>query len=451
MVMAQMEDLALDTCRRFLTAPQLKALCRARGFPTPTGGKEDVAVAVAARFLSPAGVGEVMRALPAPWLTVLHAVAMAGKPPSLRDLLSVLKPGAYSWDVNFRSLFSGVAKNLLTRGVALVDDSSEWEFRGGSRYEHLALVIPGEFRPLLPPFPVSTALLPASRTLVHKTTAARKALCIAIGRTADHAKKKGDIVHRTAAAVLLKDGRLRMGGRALSDPAPLLWRLRREWIGEKKGHVAAHKVAIHVLSHLPDGEGVTVADLTEAVGRLGRPSEDEDIGRFLVEGAAAGLLASGDGEAGPLYRLEREAAEEGAGELVFSLDPEGVFVDLEASGLGVFLRVAAVSVVSFREGRIHLSPDPVALAREGGAPVLAKSKAFAKAMAEIERLRGRTFLHVGLAVLRVDEPILLASITHGAADSVRPLGGPWLAVLPGAEKGVLALAKRDGFAIRRIS
>jgi hypothetical protein len=50
------EELARGTCRSFLTAAQLKDICRYRRFGAPPSGKDDLAAYVAARLNGPEGV-----------------------------------------------------------------------------------------------------------------------------------------------------------------------------------------------------------------------------------------------------------------------------------------------------------------------------------------------------------------------------------------------------------
>ena len=447
------EDLARVTCRKFLTAPQLRDVCRARGFSVPGTKKDEIADAVAARLLGTSGVAEAMASLPAEGLVMLHAIATAETPPGLRDLLPAVAPGLKPWQADYRGLFGKVAEGLLRYGVVLVKDRDAFAGPARSRFENVSFVLPDTFRPLLPPFPVKTLPLPEPTAGGGVPAFAKRAIAAAAGGKTPGA----DLHSRVARGIRFSDGVLSIGSRALERAEPLVSFIRGEWVSGPAGRDAGEAKAVrravaHVLSSLPDGEGVRRTALRDAAGRLAGSAPAGVTDRLLAEGLEAGLLlAGGDGE-DRVWRAAPEGGPDGA-PLRFEADEDGVTVDVSGSGLAALCAAAAVSVVVPRDTGLHLAPDPARLGRRADriadCPVLGTlargSPIFARAVRAVEERWGKTLVHVGLAVLRVEEPVLYATIIHRFANSTREIGGPWIAVQPAALPGILAAAAKEGY------
>ncbi len=462
--MADYERLAELTCGKFMTAAQLKTLCRSRGFPIPSGPKDALVTAVSVRLLSTTGAAEAMAALPEEWQVALHALAFAESPLGLGDLHAVLFPKRDRWNVDYRRLFSKVADGLLTSGVVLVLDGHLRAYPGQSRYARIAFDIPDPLRPFLPPFPVPTAPMREGRSGDGPGAFAKAALARSARLTALEMTPGDDLLDRVATSISFRDGTLGLGGRPLAETGRLLARIREAWASGESGkgvaedQSAARRAAAHVLAHLPPGEGVTRSALGRAVKRLGcSPKLDWDKA-FLAEGVEAGLLLE-DGGPKPLYRAAPDPEEPGGGPLSFLPTEHGIRVEVGACGLGALLEIASLSNVRPRAASILLEPDPVRLGRAvdrlASLPALSQvldgSPAYVAAVELIRRRAGKTLLHSWLAVLRIDDPILLVTLTHRLPDSVRPLGGPWLAALAGAVPKVVSVAEREGYKPRRIS
>ena len=83
--------------------------------------------------------------------------------------------------------------------------------------------------------------------------------------------------------------------------------------------------------------------------------------------------------------------------------------------------------------------------------VRAASPEFAKAVEHVEKRRGKLISHEGLLVLRVDDPVLRAVLSHRFGDDLRPLGGPYVAAPRALAPQLEELVRQEGFSPRRVS
>ncbi len=455
--MTDLETLAEQTCRQFLTARDLAAICRHRGFNPPAGGKAALAAYLAPRLLSPVGAAEALASLEEPGLLLLHAIALAAQPLGLDELHAVVRPGGSARSIDRPDLFRSIAGVLLDRGIALVGERDSASLAAGSRLAQIAFHLPEVHRPLLPPFPVAARPL---RAAVDPGAARRFVLEVlrrALARAAPRDSSDADgIQARLAAIVSFADGTLRFGGAAMQDAESVLRRLHAEWIrGEAKTGRPHFAAAAHILAHLPPGTGLTPDDLRAALARLGRKTSEADLARFCRDGTDARLLLHEDG----CYRaVPVDAFAVADGPLAFRADDQGVEVDLAESGLGALLELASVSRAAPAGDRLRLVPDPVLLGRaadrlDGLAAlrsVREASSAYERAARDAVGKHGKLLLHEGLLVIRVDDLGLHTLLAHELGAGARTLGGRHLAVPRGLALRVEKLVRREGFSPRRV-
>jgi hypothetical protein len=462
--MADSEALARSTCVDFLTIPQLLQVCRRRGFSPPAKDKPSLAAFVARRFLEPTGAREAMAALGAPWLRVLHAIAMTVPAPDLQDLYKVRQSNRRTWARDARRFFQQLADELLSCGVVLVEDTGGG--RSSSRYERLVFRLAPAHLRALPPYPVATAPLAAPIRTGDPTALLRAALTMAVGNSgAAPASADTSLVARLAGDVSLAEGRLRLGRTEtpLDLAAAVAW-VRTTWMiapaGGDAAAAAVRSAIAHVLHHLPAGHGATAAALAAALGAAGLDCEPEGAGRVCEEGVLAGLLVGGGRGATVAYAAAPQAADGTDGEPpVFAADGEGVRFDLARTGLGALLALADYCHVAAERGGLRLRPDvvrmgrtPERLAALSALPAVTRaSRAFAKAVAFVKQRHGKLRVHEGLLVLRVEDLGLRTLLTHRLAARVRSLGGPYLAVPRAAADDVERIVRGEGFSPRRVS
>jgi hypothetical protein len=265
-------------------------------------------------------------------------------------------------------------------------------------------------------------------------------------------------VDRVAARIGFEHETITLDHAPLATPAALFSKFREVWLGRGKSS-AAIEAAAHVLSTLPPGEGISAADLARAAARLGAAADGKELDTILREGVAAGLLAEGGGSATPLFRSRGEPDPEDGATLALEDAPGGALADPRASDLTGLLALARLASAEPRAGRILFAPDPVRLGRAvtdlatipAVERAVAVSASFRAAVSKVRSRAGRTLLHTGLAVLRVDDPMLALGLSRKFPNAMRPLGGPWYAALTEALPKIVAAAGQEGFGTRRFA
>ena len=466
--MKDSEALAEETCEE-LSAEQLRAICRFRGFNPPAGPKATLAAFVAPRLLEPSGVAEAIASLEPVWLLALHRIAMAGdEPAGLEDLCAIVLPGRPSYSTDWRSFFRRVADGLLNRGVVLIEERLTM-FRAASRFACLGLRVPDVHRASLPPFPVPTEPLGEKVRARDALAFCKSALGAAVVQAGGRETAAPDgLLGRVAAAISFAEGRLHIRQATASDPASFLGQVRRLWArgGASRGRPGrtegALQDATYVVSHLPPGEGVTAKELHAALARCGDDVKPDLLGAWCEEGCEAGLLVSDAREGPARYAAPAEPARSDAagsdGPLVFRPDERGIIVDIERSALGALLELTELSRVEARDGQLHVLPDIVLLGRQarrlGSLPALeqasSSSPAFRAAVEHVAARHGKLLLHEGLLVLRVEDLGFRTLLGH-RLPATRSLGGPYLALPRGLRDEVERIARKEGFAPRRVS
>lgn len=459
--MTDLEALAETTCQKLLGARELKAICRHRGFNPPAGDKAVVASFVAPRLLEPSGVAEAMGSLTDPWLVVLHMIAMAKEPPGLGDLRPIIQPGRRVYGVDYHALFRKLAEGLLSRGVVLVEDRQGHTHHRRSRFERFAFRLPETHRALLPPFPVPTRSLGDNARARDAVRFCREALRKAAG---EKSARSNGLLEQVARAISFEDGKLQLSKAALPDLATFLPRVRSVWasggLSKSNKRKAAFHAAEHILGHLPTGEGVTVQDLRAALSRIGMGVEQAVLTRFCEDGCEVGLLARAGERSRRLYAaVPGIAAVQENDELVFTATEDAVRVDLEQTGLGSLLELAAISRVEPAGRHLRVEPDLVLLGRASDRlesfsslkQVRRRCPAFDEAIEHVRSQHGRVILHEGLLIMRIDDLGLRTLLAHELGAAFRSLGGPYLAAPRAFLSQIEKLARKEGFAPRRVS
>jgi hypothetical protein len=466
--MSTLEALAKDMCHDLLSAAQLKAVCRYRGFSPPGGQKDVLAAFLAPRLLETTGASEAMASLVEPWLLVLHRIALDDEPVSLDDLHPIVHTARRPQGIDYRQFFAEVADGLLTRGVVLVEDPPEDGSRRASRFARLRLHLPEVHRGRVPPFPLTTAPLGEGAASRDPLRFCRDAFRAALA-PADKPRTPW-LVARVASAIAM-DGTLHVGKSSAPDLETFLRVVRAEWAKGPGGSTGpratrterALGAADHVLAHLPAGEGAATGDMRAALSRLALTVDAGILGEFCEGGFEAGLLVRGGrGSAGIYAARPGRDALPGDGALVFAAGAAGdggVEIDIDRTGFQPLFELARLSRVECRDGRLCLLPDIVRLGRawpqSASLAVLrtvrASSPAFDQALDHVERRHGKLLVHEGLLVLRIEDLGFRTFLMHRLGGSIRSLGGAYLAAPRGLAAEVEKLARKEGFAPRRVA
>jgi hypothetical protein len=462
-----LDRLATQTCSTFLTAPHLKMLCRLRGFTPTRPGKEGLAACASARLLETAGVREAMGSLDELGLVLLHRLAMSPEPVRFSDLKRVVCSAQQAPASQDRAVFDVILERLVTRGSVLIADSQARTSSYESRYTRLSFVLLEEHRPLVPPFPLPARPLGDGATSARPLDVCRKALMLAVLQAKRPAAgKPATTLHRLAAKVSFAEGQLSLAGSHSWDAARLSAWVRQTWADgwpapAKRRYThpfqSSLRAAAHLLAGVPSGHGLTLSALGTGLDKLGLGLETEDLAPFLVDGADCGFLARGGPALQPVYAASVPELEDRA--LAFETVPDGIRIDLETTGLPPLVELAAVCRATPDEACLTLRPDLAKLGRAWphfqDSPILTavakRSPAFAGAVEHVRARHGRLLLHEGLLVIRAEDLGFRTLVLAKLGDAVRSLGGAFLALPAGLAREVETLARKEGFAPRRLS
>jgi len=466
-VMHEEERLVEETCCKFLTAAQLKDICRYRGFAALQGDKDSLAASVGARFLERAGVRQAMLSLEEPFAIVLHLIALSESPPFVRDLGRILHPPAPRTYARYdeRKIYGELGSGLLNRGIVLVRDTGYGRYSAESRFARLQLLIPESHRALLPPFPAATAALGEVRPGRGAEAFCRQALALALRSAGDSEKKKDKgLLERVASMFSFQEGELQFDGAAPSGLEGLVRRAHKAWIGRPSSSKAGKSksglgAAMHIFANLPEGEGITVHSLAGALTRLDMEAAESELAQFCEEGCQAGFLVRGGPTNLPCYKAAPDAGVAVVDEpLAFTADKDGVQADLDRSGLDSLLKACRISRVAVADGIMRLEPDIVRMGRHAEkldaaavAQLREASAAFNRAARHVLENRGKLIVHEGLTILRIDDLGLRAQLLRRFQARARQLSGPYLAIPRGLADDAETFARKEGFVPRRVS
>jgi hypothetical protein len=456
--------LAEQLCSELLTAADLRQLCLTRGFPMSGTSKEELARSAAARLLDARGVSEAMATLGPTWRKVLHLVAASSEPLGMHFVARVVEPSTKEWTLDYRALWRRVVSGLLAKGVALATEDSR-PGRAKSRFARFQLVLPGAFRPALPPYPLQADLVSStaapSRTLDDLLEAALRSF---IEHHASSSPwKPSMLVERLAAQFTLKAGVLELcdtqhpSDDRISRIVLDAWWKSLPHSRRYDDHLLG-PLTFHILGSLPPATACKPSVLAAELVTLGFETTPEEVMTFCDEGHQAGLLTRWDRPTSePRFRTVETAGHPVRTSLELEPARSGGCVALPGSGLLPVLGLAAVAHTTIENGELRFEPDPIRMGRvwrdlpaEFVAKLRAASTAFDQAARLIAERDGQIIAHRGLSMLRVDDAGLRALLCQRFADDVRSVDREYLACVSDKLDQLLAFAKKEGFVARRM-
>ncbi|MBI4861139.1 MAG: hypothetical protein HY815_12910 [Candidatus Riflebacteria bacterium] len=464
--MSDVDRFAELTCRTFLTATDLKELCRHRGFSPPGGDRKKLVEFLAPRLLEKTGVREAMASLDATGLVVLHTIARSESPVSLDDLRMRLRLENESryW-LEDRIASRRLVEKLLNRGIVLVRENHAP--RKGGRFNRALFFLPDVHRPYLPPFPVSTVPLGSQAQSTAAIPFVLEALRTAV-RQSGGARPQWPrgLPGRIASRFSFKDEAIRFAGAPVAGVSTLLDRVLAEWTalrtqgGRHRTGKDVFGWVAYILHHLPEGHACSAAALHQGLKLLDIDLPEPEIETFLDEGVQAGLVTRTRAATDRCY-AGVPAREITAGDrpLAFTKDAVGIRIDLERTGLAALLDLAGVSRVVAAPSGLLLVPSIQLLGHHHShlatlvdlPAVRERSAPWDRAVKHVLEHHGKTVLHKGLVVLRIEDLGLRTQVGHRLGSSARSLGGPYL-VLPRALLArVEELVRKEGFSPRRVT
>jgi hypothetical protein len=147
--MTETSETAKSMCQSELTAADIKAICRARGF----SGKEAGSVGVFENFLvSDIGVSDALERLNRKEILILHLLRYLSKPVGI-DVFEPIAEGTLikygTFTEKYKGLFKQIRERLIQKGILFFSENP-FSYRLKTKLEKYLFVFPKEFHPFMP-------------------------------------------------------------------------------------------------------------------------------------------------------------------------------------------------------------------------------------------------------------------------------------------------------------
>ncbi|NQU62813.1 MAG: hypothetical protein HQ517_00800 [SAR324 cluster bacterium] len=199
-------------CEKTLSATDIKAICKNRGFPSKAATSPAV---FESYFLSDIGIQNVLTSLTAEEIALLHLLKLEKREVGIDFFESVLPEKQSRWDSTFTKLYAPVFKciqrSLIRKGVLLTTETGHED----TKMERLRFRFPREFEPFLPSFLGSPSSFQGAGN-IKKDVMRKKFLEFMNG--IDTSSKESPRFR-----LALINGELCMGGKSLSVDRLLKW------------------------------------------------------------------------------------------------------------------------------------------------------------------------------------------------------------------------------------
>ena len=454
-------------CHLELTAVDIKALCKNRGFSSREANSRNL---LEGFFLSETGVVNALDGLTRDEVILLHLMKLT---PAIVDAAffdriygteSSRKWRFGTFNQKYKDIFKQVKTSLIRRGVILFAEKHEtWE--KNTKLERLRFRFPEEFHPFLPlPFgPAKSIPGPGN----FNQTVVRDKLMEILDRHAYVFEANG-AKHNLS----IKDGELRMGGKEfraeyLVEWQRAIWDLALKEKSHKKagqGSVSPTKAAVYAFSLLMPGEWILPDELSSLFKIFCYGIDKPDPEKVCHAGWKQGCLARQTIAGKTYYALPEDHTDVGA-----QMDPcrflkknndGAVIVDISTipyTSLEFLARISNFRVAgsqltafpnSVKIGRIVMDIDLVPLTSW----LRKNASAFAGAISMIEQRWGKLVVHQNLLVARVKDLSLKVAIQKAFADSGKVVFLPnnFIAFPNDLTKKMEALVNKSGYVVKAI-
>ncbi len=463
------EAMLREMIRERLGKADLKAIARSRGFTEENTAAPDL---LEHAFLTGLGVEKALATLEPREVLLLHLLQCLGREVEIGFFERLYGPDGeadqdrrwLSFNDRYRPIFNRVQSNLVRKGVLIVAEEKDF-FSRKSVLEKLRFCFPGEFAPFLPPPFVPVRLDGEALGEYCEDFPRRKLREVLDQEQSPPGTKEGP------PRVRIEDGELLVGRDPFSVKRFSRWR-DLEWetacpvSGKEKSPapISLVECALYALSRLRDDEAAAPAGLLP-LWRLAIPGAKlPEADSFCEAGWQRGCLERLAVAGKKCYRLPRAEmahSRKGPEEYLDLRDPAAVGVDLGKIPLPDFERLASVSRLEVRGGRLLAMPNFLKLSRaseealrEGPLPWLGeKHPGFREVLRTIRERKGKVIVHQNLLIARIRELALKVMIEKKLSEGGRlvSLSEEFVAFPPDLLREILPLLKREGHVIKTVS
>ena len=456
-------------CHLELTAVDIKALCKNRGFSSREANSRNL---LEGFFLSETGVVNALDGLTRDEVILLHLMKLT---PAIVDAAffdriygteSSRKWRFGTFNQKYKDIFKQVKTSLIRRGVILFAEvHNTWE--KDTKLERLGFKFPEEFHPFLPlPFDPAKSIPGLGN---FNQTVVRNKLMEILNRNHAYIFEANGAKHSLG----IKDGELRMDGKEfrveyLVEWQKAIWDLAlKEKESHKKtgqGSVSPAKAAAYAFSLLMPGEWILPDELSSFFKIFCYDMDPPDPEKVCHAGWKQGCLAKQTLAGKSYYALPENHTDTGArmdpGRFLKKTNDGAVIVDIATipyASLEFLARISNFRVAgsqltafpnSIKLGRIvmDIKQDPLTLWLRKNA------SAFADVISMVEQQWGKQIVHQKLLVASVRDLSLKVAIQKTFADSGKVVFLPnnFIAFPYDLTKKMEALVNKSGYVIKTI-
>ena len=444
-------------CHGVLAGVDVKALCKARGFPPEAASSRGILETL---FLSPQGLSNVFTALDSSEIAVLHLLKSASAPVDVTFFTRVYS-GKHSYGTfneRFKNCFAKVKQRLIRSGVILLAEAPQGVWEKNSKMERWRFALPTEFHGHLPPLIESTRQLEGDGNW--RSNVVRGKLIADL----DFRKNAG-----SKAVFQIEAGELRLNGKLFGTAKLVSWQ-QSSWkqairVGKKSGPQDSYsrqpdEAAHCILSELASGHWAAAEQLTDPLRVFCGQKTDADA--LCDAGWECGLLAKQRADGKNWYRLAPEQHHVAPHQYLAAGEQDGyVTADLTTIPFDVLEQIVAIS--DQRAGRkgssLLLTPNFVKLGRAGDDLLsseavhwlVEQTQAFAEAYVRLGERRGKTILHECVYIAKVSDLSLKVSIEKALGNNLVSLKNDFVAFPHGLLDDVRRVVKKSGHVVKEVA
>lgn len=457
-----------EMCRQVLSAADIKAICKHRGFTDREAAARTV---FESYFLSDIGVKSALASLTQKEITFLNLLKLGGQTVDIR-YFERLYPNKHSWSSTFTQRYTPVFKmvqnSLIRKGLLLIaldpgtaTKMERWRFR-----------FPQEFEAFVPPICQNSVNFDIAGEVSH--TALRQTV---IRILEDHRRPASNDLSEYP--VFLDHGQLYIENQPFSVKALLQWQQDRwqrlvwrthEGKHEKSGAPEKRStgkpfppLVNYAFSQLGAKEWVLGSELSILLQLFFHEARPPDSVTVCEVGWELGCLAKQKVEGQEYYQLAKFSEDADADPqhyLTFTADSE-LQIDLKHIPYQSLEYLAAISELQVVDSHLYAIPDLIKLGRVSEATwnhpltlwLRNNSTAFRKIIETFEARRGKQIIHTNLMLARVRDLSLIVELEKAFSDLTQllPLPNGFIAFPSERLVDVQKIIGKSGYVIKTIT
>ena len=455
-------------CHLELTAVDIKALCKSRGFTSREANSRNL---LEGFFLSETGVANAIGGLTMDEIILLHLMKLTSATVDAAFFDRIYgTENSHKWrfgtfNQKYKDIFKQVKTSFVRRGVILfAEEYGTWE--KNTKLERLRFRFPEEFHSFLP-LPFGTAKSISVSGNFNQTVIRDKLMEILDGHTS--ASETNEVKHKLS----IKNGELRMGDRKFRARYLLEWQrdiwalaLKEKENSEKlgQGSVSPIEAVAYALSLLSPGEWILPDELSSLLKIFCYGIDPPDPRKVCNAGWKQGCLAKQTLAGDTYYALPEDQTDVGT-----QMNPDGflkknndgnIIVDISTIPCTSLEFLSGISDFRVDGSQLTASPNSVRIGRIimdiGHVPLtswlMKNASAFARVISTIEKRWGKQIVHQNLLVARVRDLSLKVAIQKAFADSGKVVFLPnnFIAFPNDLTKKMEALVNKSGYVVKAI-